>query len=347
MLAVSSVLYRLYANVLRHVLTAWCMTHKVLPAEHFGFIPGRSTMQPMFILRHLVHAQKASADAKHRKLFTAFIDFKQAYDHIPRQQLWEHLRVGVKLPQPLLACLEGLYRDDNYVLIDGPHRTPPVTPDQAEEWTGGVEEEWRSPDRRSGAVKKTKLGAEDEEGEDEAGRPSPAQPSPAQPSPAQPSPAQPSPAQPSPAQPSPAQPSPAQPSPAQPSPAQPSPAQPSPAQPSPAQPSPAQPSPAQPSPAQPSPAQPSPAQPSPAQPSPAQPSPAQPSPAQPPSSPYHKKQVHGAQEEPGTAAMEAMPRSNLERATWSGQFGVAAHPAHPGHAKATHHNDPSHPSHKG
>ncbi|KAJ9519687.1 hypothetical protein QJQ45_013315 [Haematococcus lacustris] len=130
MLAVSSVLYRLYANVLRHVLTAWCMTHKVLPAEQFGFIPGRSTMQPMFILRHLVHAQKASADAKHRKLFTAFIDFKQAYDHIPRQQLWEHLRVGIKLPQPLLACLEGLYRDDSYVLIDGPHRTPPVTPDQ-------------------------------------------------------------------------------------------------------------------------------------------------------------------------------------------------------------------------
>ncbi|KAJ9518330.1 hypothetical protein QJQ45_010193 [Haematococcus lacustris] len=130
MLAVSSVLYRLYANVLWHVLTAWCMTHKVLPAEQFGFIPGRSTMQPMFILRHLVHAQKASADAKHRKLFTAFIDFKQAYDHIPRQQLWEHLRVGVKLPQPLLACLEGLYRDDSYVLIDGPHRTPPVTLDQ-------------------------------------------------------------------------------------------------------------------------------------------------------------------------------------------------------------------------
>ncbi|KAL6755120.1 hypothetical protein V8C86DRAFT_3138055 [Haematococcus lacustris] len=159
-------------------------------------------------------------------------------------------------------------------------------------------------------------------------QPSPAQPSPAQPSPAQPSPAQPSPAQPSPAQPSPAQPSPAQPSPAQPSPAQPSPAQPSPAQPSPAQPSPAQPSPAQPSPAQPSPAQPSPAQPSPAQPSPAQPSPAQPSPAQPspplppppppPSSPYHKKQVHGAQEQPGATAMEALP------ATWSGQPGAGS-----------------------
>ncbi|KAJ9514665.1 hypothetical protein QJQ45_028374 [Haematococcus lacustris] len=113
----------------RHTPYAALAAKLALP-QQFGFIPGRSTMQPMFILRHLVHAQKASADAKHRKLFTAFIDFKQAYDHIPRQQLWEHLRVGVKLPQPLLACLEGLYRDDSYVLIDGPHRTPPVTPDQ-------------------------------------------------------------------------------------------------------------------------------------------------------------------------------------------------------------------------
>ncbi|KAJ9520002.1 hypothetical protein QJQ45_014732, partial [Haematococcus lacustris] len=83
--------------------------------------------------------------------------------------------------------------------------------------------------------------------------------------------------------------------------------QPEAAQPSPAQPSPAQPSPAQPSPAQPSPAQPSPAQPSPAQPSPAKPSPALLPPQPPPSSPYHKKQVHGAQEQPGAAAMEVLP----------------------------------------
>ncbi|KAJ9524891.1 hypothetical protein QJQ45_002972 [Haematococcus lacustris] len=112
MLAVSSVLYRLYANVLRHVLTAWCMTHKVLPAEQFGFIPGRSTMQPMFILRHLVHAQKASADAKHRKL------------SLP----------SLTSNRPMTTYLDNnrgsTCGDDSYVLIDGPHRTPPVTPDQ-------------------------------------------------------------------------------------------------------------------------------------------------------------------------------------------------------------------------
>ncbi|GFH14530.1 hypothetical protein HaLaN_10603, partial [Haematococcus lacustris] len=78
-----------------------------------------NTMQPMFILRHLVHAQKASADAKHRKLFTAFIDFKQAYDHIPRQQLWEHLRVGVK--HEILPVV----REFKYL---GMHLNPNATP---------------------------------------------------------------------------------------------------------------------------------------------------------------------------------------------------------------------------
>ncbi|GFH30745.1 uncharacterized protein HaLaN_29659, partial [Haematococcus lacustris] len=47
-----------------------------------------------------------------------------------QQPTYQVSDLNSQLPQPLLACLEGLYRDDSYVLIDGPHRTPPVTPDQ-------------------------------------------------------------------------------------------------------------------------------------------------------------------------------------------------------------------------
>ncbi|KAJ9505438.1 hypothetical protein QJQ45_008910 [Haematococcus lacustris] len=96
MLAVSSV-YRLYANVLRHVLTAWCMTHKVLPAEQFGFIPGRSTMQPMFILRHLVHAQKA--DARAQMPMTTYLDNTWLYG----SQVWgtAFLGHGMQLSNPV------------------------------------------------------------------------------------------------------------------------------------------------------------------------------------------------------------------------------------------------------
>ena len=56
MLAVSSVLYRLYANALRSPVTDWCEAEGKVPPEQFGFYPGRDTAQPSFVLRHVCHA---------------------------------------------------------------------------------------------------------------------------------------------------------------------------------------------------------------------------------------------------------------------------------------------------
>jgi hypothetical protein len=54
MLAVSPVVYRLYAVCLNKILLEWCMEHHVLPDSQFGFIPGRNVQQAQFILRHVV-----------------------------------------------------------------------------------------------------------------------------------------------------------------------------------------------------------------------------------------------------------------------------------------------------
>ena len=80
MLAVSGTLYRLYANILRELVTKWCVENRKVPDTQFGFYPDRSTIQPMFILRHLVHAAKQIKPKGCSHLHTAFIDFKQAYD---------------------------------------------------------------------------------------------------------------------------------------------------------------------------------------------------------------------------------------------------------------------------
>ncbi len=56
MLAVSGTMYRLYVNVLRVCVTEWCQKNNKIPDTQFGFYPGRNTLQPMFILRHLLHA---------------------------------------------------------------------------------------------------------------------------------------------------------------------------------------------------------------------------------------------------------------------------------------------------
>ena len=83
MLAVSGTLYRLYANILRELVTnEWCVENRKVPDTQFGFYPDRSTIQPICILRHLVHAAKQIKPKGCSHLHMAFIDFKQAYDTI-------------------------------------------------------------------------------------------------------------------------------------------------------------------------------------------------------------------------------------------------------------------------
>jgi len=58
MIAVSGVIYRIFANVLKDLVTDWCVKKGTIPDTQFGFFPGRSTLHPLFILRHLRHAAK-------------------------------------------------------------------------------------------------------------------------------------------------------------------------------------------------------------------------------------------------------------------------------------------------
>jgi hypothetical protein len=141
MIAVSSALYRLYANVLRCLIFPWCKAAKAVPDTQFGFYPGRNTMHPIFILRHLtqLRAQYRKFTARYPALeaegtdgcmYMAFVDFTQAYDHIPRDLLWHHLENKVCLPAPLLAALKSLYENDQYMVVDGTSRSQNVQPNK-------------------------------------------------------------------------------------------------------------------------------------------------------------------------------------------------------------------------
>ena len=129
MLAVSGTMYRLYANVVRCVVTSWCADKNKIPDTQFGFYPGRSTLHPMFILRHLRHAARTIKPYNNSpRLYAAFIDFKQAYDTIPRAQLWQHLQ-RTSMPAPLLSIIQNMYEQDAYVLMDG-SKSARVQPDR-------------------------------------------------------------------------------------------------------------------------------------------------------------------------------------------------------------------------
>eukprot|EP00983_Pelagomonas_calceolata_P058123 1145373-Pelagomonas_calceolata.AAC.2 len=64
----------------------------------------------MFILRHLIQAAKNKKLYSSPRLHVAFIDFKQAYNTIPKTSFGSITSA--------YACLR-LYQDDEYVLVDG------------------------------------------------------------------------------------------------------------------------------------------------------------------------------------------------------------------------------------
>ena len=81
MIAVSGVMYHIFANVLKDLVrTDWCVRKGKIPDTQFGFFSGRSTLHPQFILRHFRHAAKKLKPRSSPRLHVAFIDFSQAYD---------------------------------------------------------------------------------------------------------------------------------------------------------------------------------------------------------------------------------------------------------------------------
>ena len=80
MIAVSGVMYRIFANVLKDLVADWCVKKGKIPDTQFGFFPSRITLHPLFILRHLRHAAKKLKPRNSPRLHVAFIDFSQAYD---------------------------------------------------------------------------------------------------------------------------------------------------------------------------------------------------------------------------------------------------------------------------
>jgi hypothetical protein len=127
MIAVSSVFYRMYANIMRVLATDWSIQQEKVSDAQFGFYPDRSTMQPMFILHHLINQARFRKPGGSSRMYTAFMDFTQAYDCVDRQALWAHLQ-KIGMPAFMLRAIEGMYEGDTYTLVDGPKTADPVHP---------------------------------------------------------------------------------------------------------------------------------------------------------------------------------------------------------------------------
>ena len=105
-IAVGSLLAKLYACMLNEKLMRWTEQHQLRARGQAGFRKDHRTTDQTFVVRTLI--EKAKADKQ--PLYSCFVDFKKAYDTVPRDLLWEKLqRIGVH--GEFLRGVQALYAD--------------------------------------------------------------------------------------------------------------------------------------------------------------------------------------------------------------------------------------------
>ncbi|XP_058810337.1 uncharacterized protein LOC131675385 [Phymastichus coffea] len=98
--------YKIYAQIIRTKLVKEVEEKKLLPEGQAGFRKGRSTLDNIFILDHVIKRAKR----KKEKLYALFIDLKAAFDTVNRRKLWTILeRIGVS--KYLTERMKGIYEE--------------------------------------------------------------------------------------------------------------------------------------------------------------------------------------------------------------------------------------------
>ena len=111
------ILAKLYAMVLETRASRWAEHSKRRAKGQAGFRKDHRTSDQVFIIQALVRQAKQQK----RKLYCCFVDFKKAFDLVPRQTLWSVLeRRGMK--GKVLSSLQSMYAADKACVLtrDGP-----------------------------------------------------------------------------------------------------------------------------------------------------------------------------------------------------------------------------------
>ena len=106
---------KLYATILDERVHTWAESYNIRAEGQAGFRRGRGTIDNVFILKTLLdqrhHTSKTHSRRKTPKLYTCFVDFKKAFDTVPRVILWEVLKKAGVGPR-MLTALQSMYNMD-------------------------------------------------------------------------------------------------------------------------------------------------------------------------------------------------------------------------------------------
>ena len=111
-ITVTSVLAKLFAMVLEARMSIWAEDHDLRADGQAGFRKDYRTTDNVFIMQAVI----ANAHKAKKKLYCCFVDFKKAFDSVPRQRLWEVL-ASLGVQGDILACIRSIYEQDEACVL--------------------------------------------------------------------------------------------------------------------------------------------------------------------------------------------------------------------------------------
>ena len=110
-ITVGSVIAKLSAMILDHRIAVWAEGEGIKAKRQAVFRKDFCTTDNIFVLKSLIDKQKHM----HGKLYSCFVDFKNAFYTVPFGLLWQVLEtVGIR--GPILDCIKSLYSHDIYIV---------------------------------------------------------------------------------------------------------------------------------------------------------------------------------------------------------------------------------------
>lgn len=108
---------KLFAMILKQRIAKWADEHGVKARGQAGFRKDHKTVDNIYVLRALIDKQKQLRLQGNGsgKLYTCFVDFRKAFDTVPRALLWQVLEeLGVN--GRMLHIIKSLYANDSAAL---------------------------------------------------------------------------------------------------------------------------------------------------------------------------------------------------------------------------------------
>lgn len=105
---------KLFSAILYNRLTNWVKEKRVLNELQAGFREGYSTIDHIFSLMNIAEIYMK----RNKKLYTLFVDFRAAFDSVPREALFYKLYM-IGISTKMIRILIALYDNNLAMVWDG------------------------------------------------------------------------------------------------------------------------------------------------------------------------------------------------------------------------------------